>query len=66
MWKKFFNKSSKADWVTKVIFDGMKNNKSMKLNDVVANVRLRYAIQIPGCRDFKTRQFARQVVDGGL
>ncbi|XP_058734254.1 uncharacterized protein LOC131605982 [Vicia villosa] len=62
--RQFFNKSAKADWVVKVIVDGLKNNTKMKLNDVVADVMLRYATEIPGYRAFKARQIARQIVEG--
>ncbi|XP_058752080.1 uncharacterized protein LOC131625205 [Vicia villosa] len=62
--RQFFNRCAKADWVAKVIVDGLKNNTKMKLNDVVADVRLRYATEIPGCRAFKARQIARQIVEG--
>lgn len=41
--RQFFNKSAKAEWVAKVIFDGLKNNTKMKLSEVVTNVRLRFA-----------------------
>ncbi|XP_058724923.1 uncharacterized protein LOC131596316 [Vicia villosa] len=60
----FFNKSAKAEWVAKVIVDGLKNNTKMKLNEVVADVRLKYATEIPGCRAFKARQLARRIVEG--
>lgn len=36
----------------------------MKLNDVVADVRLRHATKISGCREFKARLVARQIVEG--
>ncbi|XP_058762568.1 uncharacterized protein LOC131635949 [Vicia villosa] len=62
--RQFFNRCAKADWVAKVIVDGLKNNTKMKLNDVEADVRLRYATEIPGCRAFKARQIARQIVEG--
>ncbi|KAI5415880.1 hypothetical protein KIW84_041062 [Lathyrus oleraceus] len=38
----------------------------MRLNEVVADVRLRFAIEITGCMAFKARQLARQVVEGDL
>ncbi|XP_058742407.1 uncharacterized protein LOC131614886 [Vicia villosa] len=36
----------------------------MKLNEVVADIRSRYSPKIPGCRAFKARQIARQIVEG--
>ncbi|XP_058784016.1 uncharacterized protein LOC131658774 [Vicia villosa] len=62
--RQFFNKNAKAEWVAKVIVDGLKNTKNMNLNDVVIDVRLRYATEIPGYRAFKARQIARQIVEG--
>ncbi|XP_058781151.1 uncharacterized protein LOC131655272 [Vicia villosa] len=62
--RKFFNKSAKAEWVAKVIVDGLKNNTKMKLNEVVADIRQRYSTEIPGCRAFRARQIARQIVEG--
>ncbi|KAI5384574.1 hypothetical protein KIW84_071541 [Lathyrus oleraceus] len=61
--RRFFNKSVKVEWVAKVIIDGSKNNTKMKLNEVVAYVRLRCATEIPYCIAFKARQLARQVVE---
>lgn len=60
----FFNKSAKAEWLAKVIIDGLKNNTKMKLSEVVAHVRLGNAIEIPGCRAFKVRQISRHIVEG--
>ncbi|XP_058746137.1 uncharacterized protein LOC131619011 [Vicia villosa] len=62
--RQFFNKSAKAEWVAKVIVDGLKNISKMKLNEVVADIRSRYSTEIPGCRAFKARQIARQIVEG--
>ncbi|XP_058784220.1 uncharacterized protein LOC131658989 [Vicia villosa] len=62
--RKFFNKSAKTEWVAKFIVDGMKNNTKMKLNEVVADVRLRYATEIPEYSAFRARQIARQIVEG--
>ncbi|XP_058739575.1 uncharacterized protein LOC131611665 [Vicia villosa] len=62
--RKFFNKNANADWVSRVIVDKLKNNSGMKLNEVVADVRLRYSTEITGCRAFKARQLARKVVEG--
>ncbi|XP_058783323.1 uncharacterized protein LOC131658000 [Vicia villosa] len=62
--RQFFNKSAKAEWVAKVIIDGLKNNSKMKLNEVVADIRSRYSTEIPGCRAFKARQISRQIVEG--
>ncbi|KAI5418497.1 hypothetical protein KIW84_042934 [Lathyrus oleraceus] len=45
--RQFFNKSANAEWVAKVIVGGLKNNTKMKLSEVVADVRLGYAIEIP-------------------
>ncbi|XP_058759808.1 uncharacterized protein LOC131633114 [Vicia villosa] len=36
----------------------------MKLNEVVADVRLRYSTEITGCRAVKARKLARKVVEG--
>lgn len=36
----------------------------MKLNEVVADVKLRYATEIPSCKVFKVRQLARQIIEG--
>lgn len=36
----------------------------MNLSEVVADVRLRYATEILGCRDFKERQITRHIVEG--
>lgn len=44
--KKFFNKNVNADWVFRVIVDNLKKNLGMKLNEVVEDVRLRFAIEI--------------------
>lgn len=41
----------------------MKNNIKMKVNDVVAEVRPRYAIDILSCRAFKARYLARKIVE---
>ncbi|CAI8619407.1 unnamed protein product [Vicia faba] len=49
---------------TRVVVDKLKNNSGMKLNEVVADVRLGFAIEITRCRAFKTRQLARKVVEG--
>ncbi|CAI8591386.1 unnamed protein product [Vicia faba] len=38
--RKFFNKNANANWVSRVIVDKLKNNSGMKLNEVVADVRL--------------------------
>ncbi|CAI8612998.1 unnamed protein product [Vicia faba] len=54
----FFNKNAKAEWVAKVIVDGWKNNTNKKLNEVVADVRLRYSTEIPYCRAFKERKIS--------
>ncbi|CAI8610184.1 unnamed protein product [Vicia faba] len=62
--RKFFNKNANADWVSRVIIDKLKNNSGMKLNEVVADVRLRFAIEIIRCKAFKARQLARKVVEG--
>ncbi|CAK8570035.1 unnamed protein product [Lathyrus sativus] len=61
--RRFFNKSAKAEWVGKVIVDGLKNNSRMRLSEVVADVRQRYATEIPGCRAFKARQITRHIVE---
>lgn len=52
------------DWVVKVIVDRTKKNNKMKLNDVVADVRVRYATEILGCGAFNVRHISRQVVEG--
>ncbi|CAK8568593.1 unnamed protein product [Lathyrus sativus] len=36
----------------------------MELNEVVAGVRLKYATEILGCRAFKAKRLARQIVEG--
>ncbi|CAK8563696.1 unnamed protein product [Lathyrus sativus] len=53
--RQFFNKNAKTEWVDKVIIDGLKNNSRMRLSEVVADVRQRYATKIPGYRAFKAR-----------
>ncbi|XP_058764112.1 uncharacterized protein LOC131637534 [Vicia villosa] len=62
--RKFFNKNANADWVSRIIVDKLKNNSGMKLNEIVSDVRLRFATEITGCRAFKARQIARRVVEG--
>ncbi|XP_058767567.1 uncharacterized protein LOC131641278 [Vicia villosa] len=62
--RQFFNKSAKAEWVAKVIVDRMKNCSKMKLNDVIEDVRVRYATEIPGCKAFKARQISKRVMEG--
>ncbi|KAI5430024.1 hypothetical protein KIW84_034559 [Lathyrus oleraceus] len=57
-------KSAKAKWVAKVTVNGLKNNTKIKLNEVVVDMRLRYTTEIAGCRAFKERQLARQIVEG--
>ena len=61
--RQFFNKNAKAEWVAKVIVDGLKNNTKMKLNKVVSDVRLGYDTKIPGCRAFKAIQIAIHIVE---
>ncbi|KAI5396455.1 hypothetical protein KIW84_062608 [Lathyrus oleraceus] len=63
--RKFFNKSAKAEWIDKMTVDNLKNNNKMKLNELVSNVRLRFATEITGCRAFKARWIARQIIEGG-
>ncbi|KAI5396006.1 hypothetical protein KIW84_062270 [Lathyrus oleraceus] len=48
----------------RVIVEKLKNNSGMKLNEVVADLRLRFAIEIIESRAFKARQLARKVVEG--
>ncbi|MCI67500.1 hypothetical protein A2U01_0088759, partial [Trifolium medium] len=36
----------------------------MKLTEIVAYIRIKYAVEIPACRAFKARQIARQLVEG--
>ncbi|CAI8616634.1 unnamed protein product [Vicia faba] len=62
--RKFFNKNANADWVSRVIIVKLKNNSTMKLNELVADVRLRFATEITRCRTFKARQLARKIVEG--
>lgn len=62
--RKFYNKNSNVDWVARIIFDKLKNNTNMKLNEVVPYVRLRFATKIIGCMAFKARQLARKDVEG--
>lgn len=38
----------------------------MKLNEVITNIRLRYATEIPSYRAFKPRQLARQNIEGNF
>lgn len=60
--RKFFNKNVNVDWVARVVVDMLKNNSTMKLNEVEADVRPRFATEITGCMAFKARQLARKVV----
>lgn len=47
-----------------MIVDKLKNNSSMKLNEVVTDVRLGFAIEITGYRAFKVRQLSKKIVEG--
>ncbi|CAL5202057.1 unnamed protein product [Lathyrus oleraceus] len=62
--RQFLNKSAKAEWVSKVIINGFKNNIKMKLNNVVAYVRLRYATAIPCYGAFTARHISRHIIEG--
>ncbi|CAI8594319.1 unnamed protein product [Vicia faba] len=53
-----------GDWVVKVILDRLNNNNKMKLNDVITDVRIRYAVEIPDCGAFKASQLTRKIVEG--
>lgn len=48
MWKIFIQKKAKVDWVAKMIVDKLKNNSKMRLNEVIADVRLIFTIEITG------------------
>jgi hypothetical protein len=62
--KRFNSKSAKSAWVATVIVDRLKNNPKMKLNEIVAEVRTRFSIDIPTGRAFKARQIARRIMEG--
>lgn len=62
--KQFFIKNAKVILVAKVIVDKLKNNIKMKLNEMVSYVRLVFVTEITGCKDFKARKLARQIVEG--
>lgn len=62
--RQFLNKSGKANWVAKVIVDRLKNNNKMKLNDLIAYVRMRYTTEIPCYKAFKGRHLSKQIVEG--
>lgn len=61
--RKFFNKNANVDWVARMIIDKLKKNPSMKLNEVVADVILRFATKITRRRAFKARHLAIKVVE---
>lgn len=48
--KVFLNKNFKALWVVKLMVDKFKNNIKMKLSEIVSDVRIKYAIEILGCK----------------
>jgi hypothetical protein len=52
----FINKNANADFVANEIVEPLKNNSKMKLTEIVALIRSKYAVEIPACRAFKTRQ----------
>jgi len=58
------NKNAKSKWVAKKILGRMTNDNDMKLDQVIDEVRTRYSTEIPVCRTFRTRQIARQLVEG--
>lgn len=57
MWgRQIFNKNVKVEWVAKMIVDKLRNNSKMRLNKVVAYLRMGFSTEITRRRAFKARQ----------
>ena len=60
----FKNKNANSRWVAKKMLDRVKCTRTVKINEVVDDIQRRYATQITGCRAWRARQIAREIVEG--
>lgn len=47
-----------------MIVDNLKNNNKMRLNEIVSNIRLRFATEITSCRAFKLDKLLDKLYKG--
>ena len=57
-------KNAKSKWVARQILDRLKSNPHMTMNEVVDDIRSRYATSITSVTSYKARQIALAIVEG--
>jgi len=60
----FNKKNAKSKWVARQILDRLKSNPHMTMNEVVDDIRSRYATSITSVTSYKARQIALAIVEG--
>lgn len=60
----FNNSTSISKWVAKVVADRMSSSDSIKIRDIVSEIRISFSIGISMSRAWKAKKLAKSVVEG--